>query len=153
MEAADSGIGEHLRALIETMEQTVAAHAGAYERDPTQAGRSTVIQAVTLLGAAYSVPERLTVKATIDQTVKVPDGQKAFLIVRSAEWALEAITLRKRTGDVTLSLTNVGRRRFAARPRAHRRSEIAGDAHPEGNRRGERPSAGRRRTSGHVRPG
>ncbi len=90
------------------MEQAVAAHTGAYEGDSTQAGPRTVVQAVTLLGRAYSIPERLTVKATIDQTVKVPDGQKAFLIVRSAEWALEAIMLRKRSGNVTLSLTNVG---------------------------------------------
>ena len=28
--------------------------------------------------------------------------------MRSAEWALEAIALRKRTGNVTLSLTNAG---------------------------------------------
>ncbi len=107
-EAADSGVREHLRSLVETMEQAVAAHTGAYERNSTEAGARTVIQAVALLGRAYSVPERLVVKATIDQTVKVPDGQKAFLIVRSAEWALEAITLRKRTGNVTLSLTNAG---------------------------------------------
>ena len=107
-EAADSGVREHLRSLVETMEQAVAAHTGAYERNSTEGGARTVIQAVALLGRAYSVPERLVVKATIDQTVKVPDGQKAFLIVRSAEWVLEAITLRKRTGNVTLSLTNAG---------------------------------------------
>ena len=33
------------------------------------------------------------------------DLQKAFLIFRSAEWALEVITLRKRTGDVALTIT------------------------------------------------
>lgn len=107
-ETADSDVREHLRSLIETMEQAVAAHTGAYERHSTDAGARTVIQAVALLGRAYSVPERLVVKATVDQTVKVPDRQKAFLIVRSAEWALEAITLRKRAGNVTLSLTNAG---------------------------------------------
>jgi CHASE3 domain sensor protein len=107
-EAAGSGVREHLRALIATMEQAVAAHMGAYERDPTQAEARTVVQAVALLGRVYSIPGRLAVKATIDQTVKVTDGQKAFLIVRSAEWALEAIMLRKRTGNVTLSLTNSG---------------------------------------------
>ncbi len=90
------------------MEQAVVAHAGAYEGDSTRAEPRTVVEAMTLLGRAYSTPERLTVKATIDQTVKVPDGQKSFLIVRSAEWALEAITLRKRSGNVTLSLTNAG---------------------------------------------
>lgn len=107
-ETADSDVREHLRSLIETMEQAVAAHTGAYERHSADAGARTVIQAVALLGRAYSVPERLVVKATVDQTVKVPDRQKAFLIVRSAEWALEAITLRKRAGNVTLSLTNAG---------------------------------------------
>ena len=35
-EAADSGVGEHLRSLVATMEQAVAAHTGAYERDSTQ---------------------------------------------------------------------------------------------------------------------
>jgi len=35
----------------------------------------------------------------------VRDLQKAFLIFRSAEWALEVITLRKRTGDVALTIT------------------------------------------------
>ena len=107
-EAESSGVREHLRALIATMEQAVAAHTGAYERDSTQAEAKTVVEAVSLLGRAYSIPDRLAVKATIDQTVKVRDGQRAFLIVRSAEWALEAIMLRKRTGNVTLSLTNAG---------------------------------------------
>ena len=103
-----SGGREHLRSLIATMEQAVAAHTGAYERNSTEAPARSVVQAVALLGRAYSVPERLAVKATIDQTVKVRDVHKTFLIVRSAEWALEAITLRKRTGNVTLSLTNAG---------------------------------------------
>jgi CHASE3 domain sensor protein len=109
-ESTESSLGEHLQSLIAAMERALAAHTGAYDGDLTQPQAKTVVHAMALLGQAYTTPERLTVKATIDQTVKVPDVQKAFLILRSTEWALEAITLRKRTGDVTLSLTGVGDR-------------------------------------------
>jgi hypothetical protein len=60
---------------------------------------------MTILAEAYSKANGLTIKKTIDQSASVPDLQKAFLIFRSAEWALEVITLRKRTGVVALTIT------------------------------------------------
>ena len=61
-----------------------------------------------LFRSGYSTPGGLTVKLTIDRTIRVADPQKAFLVLRSAEWALEAITRRKRAGEVTLSFTTSG---------------------------------------------
>ena len=71
-----------------------------------------VVGALTRLVQVYSRPGGLTISATIDQRARIRDAQKVFLIVRSTEWALEAIALRKRTGNVTLELTASDARAF-----------------------------------------
>jgi hypothetical protein len=97
---AESSHGKHLRSLIAAMEQALNAHSTAYGLDETPAGAHGVARAMAILAEAYSSANGLTIKTTIDQSASVRDLQRAFLIFRSAEWALEVITLRKRAGDV-----------------------------------------------------
>ena len=104
-QAFDSGAGEHTRSLVGALERALAAHASARDSDSDHAEPPSVAQLLTAIGQAYSAPGRLAVKMTIDRTIRVPDPHKSFLIMRSAEWALEAITRRKHAGEVTLSFT------------------------------------------------
>jgi CHASE3 domain sensor protein len=106
--SANSNLRERLRSLVAAVEQALSAHAGAYADDPAQPEAQGPVRAVALLAQAYSHPEGLTVDATIDRSIRVTDPRKAFLIVRTVEWALEAITLRKRSGEVTLELVASG---------------------------------------------
>jgi CHASE3 domain sensor protein len=107
---ADSSERKRFRSLISAMEHALSEHGEM--RDPTRPEDQSIVQALTRLRQVYSRPDGLSVSATIDQSVEVADGQKAFLILRSAEWALEAIMLRKRAGNVTLHLTSDGDRVF-----------------------------------------
>lgn len=101
---ADSSRRERLRSLVAATEQALSAHAGAYVDDRAQSEAQGTVAAMASLVQAYSRPGGLTVNATIDRSATMTDARKAFLFFRSAEWALEAITLRKRTGEVTLEL-------------------------------------------------
>lgn len=106
--AADSGAAKHQRSLVGALEQALAAYGDVQESDPDHPEPPSVAQSLTAIGQAYSTPAGLTVRMTIDRTIRVANPQKAFLILRSAEWALEAITRRKRAGEVTLSFTASG---------------------------------------------
>jgi CHASE3 domain sensor protein len=107
---AGSGSAGRLRALVAAIEQALRALADARDDDSIQSEAQGIAGALTLLARGYSRPEGLTVRATIDQNARIRDAQRAFLIVRSAEWALEAIALRKRAGNATLEVTaNDGR--------------------------------------------
>jgi CHASE3 domain sensor protein len=105
---ASSGAAEHQRSLVAALEQALAAHADVQESDPGHPEQPSVAQALAALAQAYSAPGGVTIRMTIDRTIRVADPQKAFLTLRCAEWALEAITRRKRAGDVTLSFTGGG---------------------------------------------
>ena len=107
-----SGLRERLHTLVAAMEQALSAHAGAYADGRVLARRTGDDPGHGAPRAAYSRPDGLTVKATIDRSVNVPDDRTAFLLLRSAEWALEAITLRKRRGEVALELAASGGRIF-----------------------------------------
>jgi signal transduction histidine kinase len=101
---ASSASGEHLRSLTAAIEQALCARAAAFGNDPIQIDAQGVVGALTRLVQVYSRPEGLAIRTTIDQRAGIRDPQKGFLVSRSAEWALEAIALRKRTGNVTLDL-------------------------------------------------
>ena len=101
----ESGPGGHLRSLIAAIERALREHAAACGGDPMQIETQGVVGALSLLVQVYSRPGGLTIRATVDKSARVRGAQKAFLVVRSAEWALEAIALRKRAGNVTLELT------------------------------------------------
>src|SRR5262249_379242 len=75
----------------------------AREGDPAR-GEKGIVAALTRLQQAYSHYKGVAIKATIDQSARVADPQKSFLVYRSAEWALEAILHRKRAGEVELQL-------------------------------------------------
>ncbi len=100
----DSDPGRRLRSLNAAIEQALDAHAAAYDGDPVRLGARGLVRALAMLVQVYSHPDTLAIKATIDQSAKVQDAQKVFLVFRSAEWALEAIALRKRAGNVTCEL-------------------------------------------------
>jgi CHASE3 domain sensor protein len=107
---ADSNAADHQRSLVGALERALAAHASAQESNPAHSDPPSVAQALTAIGQGYSNAGGLAVKMTIDRTIRVADPQKRFLILRSAEWALEAITRRKRAGEVTMSFTASGDR-------------------------------------------
>jgi CHASE3 domain sensor protein len=106
--AADAGHADHERSVVGALERALAAHANAQEGDPAHPEPPSVAQALAAIGDAYSKTGGLTVRMAIDRTIRVADPHKAFLILRSAGWALEAITRRKRAGEVTLSFTTTG---------------------------------------------
>jgi len=109
MAAAEGGTTDSTqrRALVATMEQAVKEQA-LVERDVGQQGDvdrpRTLAQGLARLAQSYSRADGLMVRATIDQQAEVENAESAFVIFRSAEWALEAITLRRRTGEVSLRL-------------------------------------------------
>ena len=106
---ADSDEREQLLSLIAAMESTRKEHHRIVsERNQLPHEEGNIVELLALLGEIYSRPDRLTIKATIDRSIAVADTRKTFLVFRSAEWALEAIMLRKRAGEVTLQFTADG---------------------------------------------
>jgi len=112
MAAAEDGTADNTqrRALVATMEQAVKEQA-LVERDAGRQGdvdpplpSRTLAEGLARLAQSYSREDGLMVRATIDRHAEVDDPDSAFVIFRSAEWALEAITLRRRTGEVSLRL-------------------------------------------------
>ena len=110
---AESSESKHLLSLTVALEQALNSH-GRIAGEPNQMPREegSIAEAMALLGHTYSRADGLTVKTTIDRSARVVDAQKSYLMFRSAEWGLEAITLRKRTGDVTLEFTTSENRIF-----------------------------------------
>ena len=106
---AESSEREQLLSLVAGMEKMRNDHRKIVrERNPQPNEEPGIVQHLARLGAMYSRPERLTIRSTIDQSIAIADARKQFLVFRSAEWALEAIMLRKRTGEVTLQLNSDG---------------------------------------------
>ncbi len=105
----DSAAHERLGALVAAMERARDEHARVEaDLEQPRSEAENIIEALTLLAQSYSQPGGPTVRATMDRTVGVFGRDKAFLIYRSAEWALEAMALRKRTGEITLHVTAEG---------------------------------------------
>lgn len=102
---ADSPERTRLRSLVTAMEKALAEHSAMVEEgDESAPDDKSVVRALAMLQQTYTRNDGVLVKATIDRSAKVADPQKAFLIYRSAEWALEAILHRKRAGEVGLQL-------------------------------------------------
>lgn len=101
---AEAGQDKHRRSLVVALEQALHALSVLRANQPPPAAQG-VAHAIATLVDAYSRASGLEIHATIDQSVAVPDDQRAFLVFRSAEWALEAISPRKRSGEVTLAIT------------------------------------------------
>jgi hypothetical protein len=101
----DPDAGEHRRSLQAAVEQALAVHAAAYGDDPLQPVRQGLAAAMATLAQAYTRADSLAIEAQLDQRVTMQEAQTTFLVFRSAEWALEAIAVRKRAGRVTLELS------------------------------------------------
>src|SRR5512143_545274 len=93
----DPAAVESLRSSIEAIEHTALAPHG--EPRP---GAPTVVDGLALLAREYSQPGGLTVEPTLDRSVAISGREKAFVVDRVAEWGLEAIARRKRSGEITL---------------------------------------------------
>lgn len=100
---ADSPAAERLHALVSAMQHASDEHLRAEaDLDLPRLEQENIIEALGLLAKSYSDLGPPIVKATTEQTVTLSSREKSFLIYRSAEWALEAMALRKHSGEITL---------------------------------------------------
>ena len=106
---AGSPTTERLQALVVAMEHARDEHLRA-EADLNQPrpDQENVIETLGLLAKSYSDLGPPAVKTTMEQAVAVSSREKSFLIYRSAEWALEAMALRKHSGEITLHFSSDG---------------------------------------------
>jgi len=107
---AGSPTAERLHALVDAMEHARDEHLRV-EADLAQPRpeQENVVETLGLLAKSYSDLGPPTVKATMEQTRAVVSREKSFLIYRSAEWALEAMALRKHSGEITLHFNSDGK--------------------------------------------
>jgi CHASE3 domain sensor protein len=106
---ADTHDGAELRSLLASTERALENLARlAAGLDPSPPDERSAAHDLGRLAQAYSRPNGLTVKPTIDQSIKIADPFTKFVLYRSAEWAFEAITLRKRIGEVALHFASSG---------------------------------------------
>ena len=106
---ANTPEAERLHALAAAMEHARDEHLRV-EADLKQErpAAENVIEALGLLAKSYSDLGGPTVKATMEQTVAVSSRDKSFLIYRAAEWALEAMALRKHSGEISMHFNSDG---------------------------------------------
>jgi CHASE3 domain sensor protein len=100
--AEDPAAGDRLRKSIAAVERTPLA-ASLEEPRP---GTASVVESLALLAREYSQPDGMTVVPVLDQSVEIAQRDKRYVIDRVAEWGLEAIALRKHSGEVSLSLSS-----------------------------------------------
>jgi CHASE3 domain sensor protein len=99
--ADDPAAGDRLRKSIAAVERTPLADS----LDEPRPGTASVVEGLALLAREYSQPGGMTVAPVLDQSVEIAQRDKRYVIDRVAEWGLEAIALRKHSGDVSLSLS------------------------------------------------
>lgn len=106
---ADSPAAQRLHALVAALQQARDEHLRAEaDLNLPRPAPENVAQALGLLAKSYSDLGPPLVKPTMEQTATLLSGEKSFLIYRSAEWALEAMALRKHSGEITLHFTSNG---------------------------------------------
>ena len=100
---AESPEAARLKSVVAAMENARDEHLRAEaELDGAQPDAGDVAAALGHLASAYSKLGGPVVKMMMEKTEAVTRREKSFLICRSAEWALEAMALRKRAGEITL---------------------------------------------------
>jgi signal transduction histidine kinase len=100
---AESPEATRLKAVVDAMEKARDEHLRAMaELDRARPDAGDVVAALGSLASAYSSLGGPAVKATMEKSDAVTSHEKTFLICRAAEWALEAMALRKRAGEITL---------------------------------------------------
>jgi CHASE3 domain sensor protein len=102
---AESPEAARLNSVVEAMQTARDLHLRAQaELEQGQASAGDVVAELASLANAYSSLGGPAVKATLERTSAIDSHEKRFLIRRAAEWALEAMALRKRAGEITLHL-------------------------------------------------
>jgi len=99
--AEDPAAGERLRKSIAAVERAPLA-ANLQEPRP---GTASVAEGLALLAREYSQPGGMTVTTMLDQSVEIAQRDKRYVVDRVAEWGLEAVALRKHSGEASLSLS------------------------------------------------
>ncbi len=106
---ADSPEADRLRSLIAAMEHARDEHLRAEsELNLSRPEENDIVTALGMLADSYSNLGGPSVKATMEKHSTVRSREKAFLILRAAEWGLEAMALRKRSGEITLHFSGDG---------------------------------------------
>ncbi len=95
---ADSAAGERFRDVLAAVEH---ARRAAPVSNALPSG-AEIGPALAALARRYERPGGPTVKAYVDQTVAIAEREACLLAYRAAEWALEAVALRKHSGEITL---------------------------------------------------
>jgi CHASE3 domain sensor protein len=101
--ADDTAAGDRLRKSIAAVERTPLAAS----LDEPRPGTASVVEGLALLAREYSQAGAMTVAAVLDQSVEIAQRDKRYVIDRVAEWGLEAIALRKHSGEVSLSFSAI----------------------------------------------
>ncbi len=100
---ADSPESNRLRNLIAAMEHARDEHLRAEaDLDQSRPEEDDIVVALGMLADSYSNLGGPSVKATMEKHSTLRSRENAFLILRAAEWGLEAMALRKRSGEITL---------------------------------------------------
>jgi CHASE3 domain sensor protein len=107
--AADPMGDPRRQTLVATLEQAAAeADAVAVAEGAPRRDERDLAAAIAALVQPYAQPDGVRFRTTIDRDCRVEDPQVAFLVVRAIEWALEAIALRKRRGEIRLQVAASG---------------------------------------------
>ena len=100
---ADSPASERFHDLLVAVENARDAHDRASaDLERVLPCGTQIAPALAALAQRYERPGGPTVKAAVDQAVDVADRDACLLVFRVAEWALEAVALRKHSGEITL---------------------------------------------------
>lgn len=106
---ADSPEAVRLRSLLAAMEHARDEHLRtAAELNLSRPQENDIVAALWMLAESYSKLGGPIVKATVEKNLVVRDRDRVFLVLRAAEWGLEAVALRKRSGEITLLFSGVG---------------------------------------------
>lgn len=95
---ADSAAGERFRDLVAAIEH---ARLAAPVANVLPSG-AELAPALAALARRYERTGGPTVRVIADQTVSIAERDPCLLVYRTAEWALEAIALRKHAGEIAL---------------------------------------------------
>ena len=99
--ADDPATGARLRQSIDAVERAPLAS----NLELPRAGAPSVAEGLALLAREYSQLGGVSVAPVVDKSVEISGRDKRYVVDRVAQWGLEAVAARKRSGEVSLSLS------------------------------------------------
>ena len=99
--ANDPAAGARLRQSIDAVERAPLAS----NLELPRTGAPSVAEGLAVLAREYSQLGGMTVAPVVDQSVEISGRDKRYVVDRVAQWGLEAVAARKRSGEVSLSLS------------------------------------------------